>query len=375
MPRTLLSPTFIVTLSAALAASCSQATSGGQGAAGMDTASAGATGGVSGGGAPTSSGGSSDAASPSASAGDTNESGKAGNEANGGAAGSAAGGAGANGGGRAGTGGTATTAGASGAGGGVSAGAGCAPGTLATSGTLMGPFGSSKVSAAGQEYFLQVNQWGVRSPAQLVTYGGDFFFKMTEQPVMRATDTGPTGYPSLFIGANSRNMTAQSGLPKAVSALSTVPTTFNWKDSGTLDDTTSNSYNVAYDVWFSTQAAGEPNSSGPSGGYLMVWLHDPPDAQPIGQVMDSGHAVTIPGADGKWDVWIGMNGTRPCISYVRTETTESLSFDLNAFIKDAVTSRPDTIQAGWYLTNVFVGFEIWRGGIGLEATNFCVKVN
>ena len=38
-----------------------------------------------------------------------------------------------------------------------------------------------------------------------------------------------------------------------------------------------------------------------------------------------------------------------------------MSFDLNLFIKDAVTNRPNTILSGWYLTNVFVGFEIWRG--------------
>ena len=265
----------------------------------------------------------------------------------------------------------ATPGGAAGAGGVV--GDGCTPGQMTMSGTLMGRFGSTKPVVDGKEYFLQVNEWGASDP-QVVAYGGDFFFKMTTQMASRPTTGAPTGFPSMFIGANSRNSTMGSNLPKAISALTTVPTTWVWNDNGTLADTTTNVYNVAYDVWFSTNAAGEPTASGPSGGYLMVWLYDPPAAEPIGgdpMVED----VTIPGVSGTWDIWIGLNGTRPCISYVRTETTLALSFDLNAFIKDAVMNRPNTIDAGWHLTNIFTGFEIWTGGVGLESTAFCAIVN
>jgi hypothetical protein len=211
-----------------------------------------------------------------------------------------------------------------------------------------------------------------------MAYGGDFFFKMTNQQASRPTNMGPTGFPSMFIGANSGHMTTGSNLPKQVSALTTVPTVWTWNDNATLADTTVNSYNATYDVWFSTQPQGEPATSNPSGGFLMVWLYDPPDAQPIGRPVYQG--VTIPDVSGTWDVWIGPNGTRPCISYVRTQPALSMSFDLNAFIKDAVNSRPDatgapTIQNSWYLSNVFIGFEIWRGGVGLETTNFCVAVD
>jgi len=122
---------------------------------------------------------------------------------------------------------------------------------------------------------------------------------------------------------------------------------------------------------------GEPNSSSPSGGFLMVWLHKPKDAQPIGKVLYP--AVTIPGVSGTWDVWIGMNGRVPCTSYVRTEDTLSLSYDLNDFIKDAVSNRTNNgtpvLQNSWYLTNIFSGFEIWRGGVNLETTSFCAVVN
>jgi hypothetical protein len=292
----------------------------------------------------------------------------------GGSAGAAAGGGGKQSGGAAATGGSGgASAGAAGNGGSAGALGGCTPGPLDKSGELLGRYGTLKAMAGGKEYFMQVNEWN-STGAQTMAYGGDFFFKMTKQEGSAPTNGGPTGFPSVFIGANSRHSTAGSNLPKQVSALTTVPTTWNWKDNGTLADTNANIYNATYDVWFSTNPAGEPNASGPSGGYLMVWLYDPPAAEPIGgEVKYPG--VTIPGVPGTWDVWVGPNGTRPCISYVRTETTLGMSFDLNAFIKDAVTNRPDTIQSNWYLTNVFIGFEIWKGGVGLETTNFCAIVN
>jgi hypothetical protein len=53
----------------------------------------------------------------------------------------------------------------------------------------------------------------------------------------------------------------------------------------------------------------------------------------------------------------------------------TLSFDLNAFIKDAVANRPNTILSSWHLTNVFIGFEIWRGALNVETTAFCAIVN
>jgi hypothetical protein len=74
-------------------------------------------------------------------------------------------------------------------------------------------------------------------------------------------------------------------------------------------------------------------------------------------------------------VWVGTNGDKPCISYVRTETSHVLSTDLNFFVRDAVENRPNTISSDWYLSNVFIGFEIWNGGAGLETTSFCVSVN
>ena len=282
-------------------------------------------------------------------------------------------------GGSSGSGGTLATGGTSGTGGAATGGtagsnqsaAGCTPASLTMTGALNGQYGSMLFD--NNSYFMQVNEWNSKG-SQVMTYGGDYLFRMTTQMASTATNGSPTGFPSVFIGANSRHTTTDSNLPKAVSALTTVPTSWTWNDNGTLADDTANSYNATYDVWFSTSSAGEPNSSGPTGGYLMVWYHKPADAQPIGgSAMKKG--ITIAGVPGTWDVWIGPNGTRPCISYVSTQTTLSMSYDLNLFIQDAVKNQPNTIQSSWYLTNIFTGFEIWRGALNVESTSFCAQVN
>ncbi|MBN2801482.1 MAG: hypothetical protein JXR91_00155, partial [Deltaproteobacteria bacterium] len=80
--------------------------------------------------------------------------------------------------------------------------------------------------------------------------------------------------------------------------------------------------------------------------------------------------VTVGGVDGTWDVWTDGE----CISYVITSPVKSLTFDLNDFIEDAVTTHKGTIDNTMYLTNVYAGFEIWSGGAGLKSTDFYAVV-
>lgn len=252
-------------------------------------------------------------------------------------------------------------------------GMGCTPGVLTTNQTLNGRWGKTPVTIDGLQYFLQVNQWNDASPGmQTMQVGtGGYLFKMTVQTATAPTNGGPTGFPSIFIGTNSNNGTQNSNLPKQVSSLTAVPTQWAWKDAGTLADRTANSYNAAFDVWFSQGADGEPSAYHPSGAFLMVWYHKPSDAQPIGSVQEQ--AATIPGVPGQWNVWIGANSGTPIVSYVATQTISSMDFDLMDFVNHAI-ARGDTVQSSHYLTNIFAGFEIWRGGVNIETTSFCSEV-
>lgn len=249
---------------------------------------------------------------------------------------------------------------------------GCTPAELTSqAGTLKA--GLKTFCLGNRQYTLQLNQWNSTEPQALSYGGGDFYFKVTQQQASVATNGGPTGFPSMFIGENGGRRTRGSGMPKRVSEIESAPTTWNWKDNGATDSAT-NIYNSAYDVWFSVNADGDPDSYQPTGGFLMVWLHKPSKAQPIGSVKASD--VAIDGVSGTWDVWIGRNGSVPCISYVRTDQDPaySLSFDLNLFIRDSVEKRSGTITDDMYLTNIFTGFEIWSGGVGVETTSFCAAV-
>ena len=248
---------------------------------------------------------------------------------------------------------------------------GCIPGRMPETGSILGRFGTHLATVESKEYFIQMNEWG-SSASQSMTYGGNFFFKMTEQQANQTASGAPAGYPSIFIGANSNHVTSGSGLPRQVSSLSSVLTTWNWADNGTALDVSSNIFNAAYDVWFSTSAAGDPGLASPSGGYLMVWFHAQ-GCQPIGSIAEAGH--TILGVPGCWDIWTGTNGGKPVITYKRQGMLQSFGFDLKLFMLDATRNYPNYLSSNWYLTNIFTGFEIWKGGVNLESTSFCAEIN
>jgi hypothetical protein len=209
---------------------------------------------------------------------------------------------------------------------------------------------------------VQSNVWDPGDGAgQTISFSG-VSFTVTAHSGTNSTAEGPISYPSVFIGSNFGRNTSGSNLPKLVSSIANVPTGWSHNASSAIAGT----FNAAYDVWFST---GSGNEDAPSGGYLMVWLYDPPNAQPLGAPSQNGFSL----AGATWDVWIDNGYRRPVISYVRTQPTPSMEFDLNIFIQDAV--RRGTIQSGWYLSNIFAGFEIWQGGVGLKTNNFCAIVN
>jgi hypothetical protein len=100
---------------------------------------------------------------------------------------------------------------------------------------------------------------------------------------------------------------------------------------------------------------------------LDVWLDG--TLTPLGGVTASG--VNLAG--NTWDVWEGTSGGTPIVSYASTTAADSVTFDLNVFTQDAVDRG--IIQSSWYLTNVFVGFFIQSGGVGLATTDFYAIVN
>jgi hypothetical protein len=189
----------------------------------------------------------------------------------------------------------------------------------------------------------------------------------------------PTGFPSIFIGTYQGHATVASNLPKKVTDIKSVPTIFSTNTSS-LD--TSN-MNATYDVWFTangTALGAKSSSPGAGGAYLMVWLYKPSNRQPRGGTSAATGAkanypgMIVNGLPGTWDVWVDSKTDPPCISYVASTPMDSLSYDLNNFIQDSIANQYG-VTATMYLSIVFAGFEIWSGGDGVMAKQFCAAVN
>lgn len=225
------------------------------------------------------------------------------------------------------------------------------------------------VTGANKNYVITSNWWH-QFVNQTIAYNGNSY--TIGGTASNSGDTSPSGFPSMFIGnyGNTGNSTG-SNLPKPVTQLTTIPTYLASNASAT-----SGQFNITYDVWFNPSGTVDTQNGNPgSGGYfLMVWLYQPSGYQPRGASI-SGQAFTVSGVSGSWRIWTdGQNGSQPpCVSYVAATNIDSLSFDLNAFIKDAMSRG--YISQQQQLALIFGGTEIWKGGVGLQVQRFCAIVN
>ena len=256
--------------------------------------------------------------------------------------------------------------------------------TSTAKGTFTVRYDAAELPVTGkQKSYVAHTNWWHKYTSQSISYDG-LSFKIADPQgtSVPASDGSPTGFPSMFIGSYSGNASQGSNLPKLVSSITSVPTIFS-TDSSAHD--TSN-FNATYDVWFTASSSPLPSTASDPGGdgaLLMVWLFKPSDRQPRGgtcttvgcQPNVANHTVAGV-SQATWDVWLGAgSGTRaPCVSYVSTTPLDSLSFDLNKFILDAVANNY-YVKSTMNLSIVFAGFEIWAGGDGLQAQQYCAQVN
>jgi len=243
-------------------------------------------------------------------------------------------------------------------------------------GTLTGRYDHTTVSVPGsnpnKNYVITTNWWNQFS-SQTVAYTGNAF--TLGGTGSNSTNTSPSGFPTIFIGNyGSTGNSTGSNLPKPVTQLTTIPTFLDSNASSI--GSSSNQFNITYDVWFNPNGTVDTQNGNPgTGGYfLMVWLYQPSGYQPRGASI-SGQAFNITGVSGSWRIWTdGQNGSQPpCVSYVAATNIDSLSFDLNAFIKDA-RSR-GYISDQQQLALIFGGSEVWKGSAGLQIKRFCAIVN
>jgi hypothetical protein len=223
------------------------------------------------------------------------------------------------------------------------------------------------VDGVSKQYYFQANWWGMYDRESEALDG--LSFSVANPTGAASYGDMPMGYPSLFIGSYAGHATSGSNLPKKVSALTKVYTSFSTNASSMGYS----NYNAAYDVWLTATGTALPEyqyDPGVGGAYLMVWLFKPTDRQPRG--FNAHPRQTVRDLAGTWDVWVDSSNP-PCISYVSTTPLDQLDFDLNNFIQDSVTNGYG-ITGSMYLSIIFGGFEIWGDANGLRAKAFCANV-
>ncbi len=242
-----------------------------------------------------------------------------------------------------------------------------------------------KVSAGGKSYLIQNNNWGNIAGAQTISFVNNSF-TVTDGPDGSASCQGcPLSFPSIYIGASGDTDGAKfhtrstDNLPAIISDITFLASSVRWSGSP------GSGASASYDLWFAKSSRGDLTNkryNDALDGAIMLWLHDPPNAQPIGSDVAD---VTINGIN--WDVWVGPRGqgpssagadlladvSAPVISYVAKTSTNTFNGDLVPFLEDAPT-RSIPFTSGLLLTDVFFGFEIWNGGVGLKVDDFEVDV-
>jgi cellulose 1,4-beta-cellobiosidase len=173
----------------------------------------------------------------------------------------------------------------------------------------------------------------------------------------------PVAYPSVAYGWHFGQVTTGTGLPKALSAITSAPSTV------TYTPPPSGKYNASYDIWAMPTSAGA-NPATPDGGLeVMIWLAAGGGPQPIGS--DTGQTIKIGNHD--FQIWSGTNSTWQVVSFWSKDYVGGwTNQDLKPFLQKAIDMGK--AQADWNLHSIQFGFEIWNGAAGGEVTSFSQSI-
>lgn len=212
------------------------------------------------------------------------------------------------------------------------------------------------LSVAGGEYTLQNNIWGADT-AQCISPVAATGFKIDSAE--HANFGGlPASYPSIFKGCHWEDCTPDSGMPMRVSDVDSAA--FSWSFNTIGGDT----WNATAEAWFKTNPVPGP----PDGAELMLWFDHNGAVQPGGSLTDT---VVLAGTT--WEVWFTDSPGWNFVTYRRTVPVNSAALDLKPFIDDATLRG--YIDPDWYLMDMEAGFEVWRGGAGLQVNGFSFQLN
>ncbi len=218
-------------------------------------------------------------------------------------------------------------------------------------------------SAAGA-YVNENNNF--RGQSECLARTGGSGFKVSISGAAAGQGSGqPAAFPEIFTGYHWGTQ-AGSALPAQLSSLSYARSSWSVAVARARPGS---SYDVAYDIWVNkgrqVAASGQPD-----GAEVMIWLTEqavPPPAPGTPTVALDGVRY--------YRIEYGRHehGIRwPLIIYRRVVPVTSVrNLGLLGFVADAAAQHQ--LSMSWYLESVEAGFEIWRGGAGLDSRSFALS--
>ncbi|KAH8702461.1 endoglucanase [Talaromyces proteolyticus] len=154
---------------------------------------------------------------------------------------------------------------------------------------------------------------------------------------------------------------AYSFTSKEISAISSIPTTWDWSYTGS-----SIVADVAYDLFTSSSASGSAEYE------IMIWLAALGGAGPISS---SGSPITSPTIGGvTWNLYSGPNGATTVYSFVATSQQTNFSGDIHNFLEYLVEN--EGLSSSQYLLSIQAGTEPFTGsGATLSTSAYTVSVS
>ncbi|KAI0343819.1 glycoside hydrolase family 12 protein [Trametopsis cervina] len=164
------------------------------------------------------------------------------------------------------------------------------------------------------------------------------------------------------------NIQLNQGINKQLSAISTMPTTWNWSQSssGTIVA------DVAYDLFTSNTAGGSNVNE------IMIWLANY-NAGPISATYNaSGQPVPVASgislAGHTWNLYSGSNGANNVFSFLPTSgTITSFSGDVKTFLNYLV--QHEGVSNSQYLVTAQAGTEPTLGSATLTTSAYSLVIN
>jgi hypothetical protein len=238
----------------------------------------------------------------------------------------------------------------------------------ATLGQICGVIGENdKEHLISGTYRIQNNVLNANSGKQCITAkaGGGAAGFTIDSSTLNTGGNSPVAYPSVVYGWHFGEVTTGTGLPKALSAIASAPSTVTYvPPSG-------GKFNAAYDIWAMPTSAGA-NPANPKGGLeVMIWLAQGGGANPI---TDGSQPQTVTINKRDYKMYIGQHpeGWSVVTFWANNFVGGWTNEDLKPFLDKAVSIGK--AQNDWNLHSVQFGFEIWNGGAGATVSSFSQSI-